>query len=84
MTIFCVLQELIFAIRTLLRTDWYFMLGINFYDFQKVPDKSLIILSFLSSTCNGNTYMYFKQYYGARPLTSAVHERDKLQLNRHD
>ena len=30
---FCVLRELIFAIRT----DWFFLLGINFCDFQKVP-----------------------------------------------
>ena len=37
---FCVLQELIFVIRT----DWFFLLGINFGDFQKVCDKSLIVL----------------------------------------
>ena len=66
LAIFCVSQELIFAIKTLLRTDWFFLLGINFCDFQNVPDKPLMILSFLSSTCNGNTY--FQQYYGARPL----------------
>ena len=36
---FCVLRELIFVIRT----DWFFFLGINFGDFQKVPDKSLIV-----------------------------------------
>ena len=30
---FCVLRELIFAIRT----DWFFLLRINFFDFQKVP-----------------------------------------------
>ena len=30
---FCVLGELIFAIRA----DWFFLLGINFCDFQKVP-----------------------------------------------
>ena len=29
---FCVLQELIFAIRT----DWFFLLRINFCDFQKL------------------------------------------------
>ena len=33
LAIFCVLWELIFAIRT----DWFFLLGINFWDFQKVP-----------------------------------------------
>ena len=30
LAIFCVLRELIFAIRT----DWFFLLGINFCDFQ--------------------------------------------------
>ena len=30
---FCVLRELIFVIRT----NWFFLLGINFCDFQKVP-----------------------------------------------
>ena len=30
---FCVLRELIFAIRT----DWFFLLGINFCNLQKVP-----------------------------------------------
>ena len=33
LAIFGVLQELIFAIRT----DWFFLLGINSCDFQKVP-----------------------------------------------
>ena len=32
---FCVLRELIFAVRT----DWFFLLGINFCDFQKVPSS---------------------------------------------
>ena len=32
LAMFCILQELIFAIRT----DWFFSLGINFSDFQKV------------------------------------------------
>ena len=31
---FCVLGELIFATRT----NWFFLMGINFCDFQKVPD----------------------------------------------
>ena len=39
-----------------IRTDWFFMPGINFCYFQKVPDKSLIIFSVLLSTCNGNIY----------------------------
>ncbi|MCG8403664.1 MAG: hypothetical protein MI923_00570, partial [Phycisphaerales bacterium] len=33
--IFCVSQELLFAIRT----DLFFLLGINFGDFQKVPSQ---------------------------------------------
>jgi len=33
LAIFCVLRELIFAIRT----DWFLLLRINFCDFQKVP-----------------------------------------------
>ena len=33
LAIFCVLRELMFAIRT----GWFFLLGINFCDFQKVP-----------------------------------------------
>ena len=36
---FCVLQELIFVIRT----DRFFLLGINFGEFQKVCDQSLIV-----------------------------------------
>jgi len=32
------LPELVFAIKG----DWFFLLGINFCDFQNVPDKSLI------------------------------------------
>ena len=44
---FCVLQELIFAIRT----DWLFLLGINFCEFRKVPMfmqyPELIIFLFL-------------------------------------
>ena len=53
---FCILRELIFAIRT----DWFFLLGINFCDFQKVPDKELIIFSFSLSTCNEiiNNYIF--------------------------
>ena len=39
-------QELTIAVRT----DWSFFLGITFCDFQKVPNKSLMIFSFLLST----------------------------------
>ena len=37
LAIFCVLWELIFAIRT----DWFFLLGINFCDFRKYPVPSI-------------------------------------------
>lgn len=43
LAIFRVLQELTIAVRT----DWSFLLGITFCDFQKVPNKSLMIFSFL-------------------------------------
>ena len=36
--------------------SWIILLGINFCYFQKVPDKSLLIFSFLLGKCNGNTY----------------------------
>ena len=42
LAIFCVLRELIFAIRT----DWFFLLGINICAFQIFPDILLIIFSF--------------------------------------
>ena len=35
LAIFCVLRELISAIRS----DWFFLQGINFCDFQKVPSS---------------------------------------------
>ena len=37
LAIFCVLRELIFAIRT----DWFFLVGINFCDFRKYPVPSI-------------------------------------------
>ena len=37
LAIFCVLRELIFAIRT----DWFFLLGIDFCDFRKYPVPSI-------------------------------------------
>ena len=45
LAIFRVLQKLIIAVRT----DWSFLLGITFCDFQKVPNKSLMTFSFLLS-----------------------------------
>lgn len=38
-------RDLISAIRT----DWSFLLGITYCDFQKVPNKSLMTFSFLLS-----------------------------------
>ena len=82
LAIFCVLRELIFAIRT----DLFFLLGIKLCTFQNFPDKSLIIFSFLLNKCNGNRY--FKQYYGAHPTLCVkpvtvlfLNERDKLYSN---
>ena len=37
---FCVLRELSFAVGT----DWFFLLGINFCDFQKVPGTENIFV----------------------------------------
>ena len=44
-----------------IRTDWFFLLEINFYDFQKVPDKSMIVFLFLLRMCNEiiNNYVWF-------------------------
>ena len=51
--IFCVLRELIFAIRI----EWFILIGINFCNFQKVTQyPALIIFLFLFSTCHRNTY----------------------------
>ena len=62
LAIFCVLRELIFAIRT----DWFFLLGIIFLRFsEKYPVPSIDnIFSFLLSTCNRNTYFQtINQYF---------------------
>ena len=48
---FCVLRELIFVIRT----NWFFSLGINICDFQKeTGNPALTIFSYLLSTCKRN------------------------------
>ena len=52
-----------------IRTSWFFLLGINFCDFQKVPaNKSLIIFSFLLSTSNEiiNTYLFVYHMAGSQ------------------
>ena len=59
---FCVLAIFsVFAIRT----DWFYLLGINFCDFQKVLQyQALITFSFLLSTSNRNTYFQaINQYF---------------------
>ena len=59
LAIFCVLRELSFAIRT----DWFFLLGINFCDVQKVPSIENIFV-FIFSMCNRNTYFKtISQYF---------------------
>ena len=58
LAIFCVLRELIFVIRT----DLFFLLGINFLQFpESTQCPALIIFSFLLSMRNRNTYFNFKQ-----------------------
>ena len=53
LAIFCVLRELIFAIRT----DWFFLRRIIFLQFSESTQyPALMIFSFLLSTCNRNTY----------------------------
>ena len=52
LVIFCVLRELIFAIKT----DWFFLLGWCLYWCWLEGDPALILFSFLLSTCNRNTY----------------------------
>ena len=61
---FCVLHEPIFAIRT----DWFFLLEINFCDFQNMSKRTqhpaLTIFSFLLSMCNRNIYFQtIEQYF---------------------
>ena len=48
LAILCILRELSFAIRT----GGFFLLEVNFCDFQKVPDKSMITFLFLLRMCN--------------------------------
>ena len=57
---FCVLRELIFAIRT----DWFFLLGINYPE--STQCLALIINLFLLST--GNRNIILKQHYGIHTL----------------
>ena len=59
LAIFCVLQELIFAISTDLFFCWEFIFAI----FRKYQYPASTIFSFLLSTCNKNAY-FLGQYYG--------------------
>ena len=56
-----VLRELNFAIMG----DWFFLLGINFCNFQRsIQYPALMIFSFLLSACNRNTYFQtINQYF---------------------
>ena len=47
LAIVCVLRELIFATKT----DWFFLLEINFCDFQKVPS---------AQHCTDNIFVFVK------------------------
>ena len=69
---FCfVLWGLIFVIN---KTDFLFLLpGINFGDFQKVPDRPLIIFLFLWSMCNRNTYFQTILQSATRCLKPVIH-----------
>ena len=69
---FCfVLWGLIFVTN---KTDFLFLLpGINFCDFQKVPDRALIIFLFLWSMCNRNTYFQTILQSATRCLKPVIH-----------
>ena len=56
------------------KTDFLFLLpGINFGDFQKVPDRELIIFLFLWSMCNRNTYFPTILQSATRCLKPVIH-----------
>ena len=61
LSIFCVLRELIFATRK----DWFFLLGINFCHFQKVPSTQHWQY-FRFYWVRAIEMHIFKQYYGVR------------------
>ena len=68
----------------MIRTDCFFLLGINICAFRKFPDKLLIIFSFLLSTCNGNPYFRRKNVRFAYPkpvIVLFLNERNKLYSN---
>ena len=47
-----------------IRNDWFFLLGINFLRFsESIQYPTLIVFSFLLSTCNRNTYFQTRQRY---------------------
>ena len=62
MALFCVLWELIFAIKT----DWFFLLGIK-----TTQHPALIIFSFLLSPCNGLRIAYIQLF--RERLSEKVH-----------
>ena len=60
---FCVLGELVLEIMT----DWLFLMGINFCDFQKVARIDDINFSFFIEYVQWK-YIFSKQYYGVYPM----------------
>ena len=74
------LRELIFAIRT----DWFFLLGINFCDFQTVPSTQFweYFRFYWVRACNRNTVNIFSNNKPVFRLF--LNQRDKLWLNRND
>ena len=64
LAIFCVLLQLIFAIRT----DWFFSLELIFAIFSKYPVPSIDnIFDFVKNICATEIHI-FKRYYGMRNL----------------
>ena len=72
------LGELILAITI----DWFFLLGINFCNSQKVPSTqhpALIIFSFLLSTCIRNKHVAILRYpYPMKPMRQIVIGQTRL------
>ena len=58
LAILCVLRELIFAIRT----DWFFLLGINSCDFRKYPLPSIDNMFVLIEYVHQQNYIIIMSY----------------------
>ena len=70
--IFCVSQELLFVIRT----DLFFLLGINFGDFQKVPsqprDKGPLVKTLSDRNVSDIIRKNFELSTGFKPMVSVL------------